>query len=259
MSTSDRIHIAVEERLIEAAIADALKPKTVDTTAKRAYQARYEITAFDGNEMAGGETELQFGPTVITTRRNFFLKDSDECAWWTMGDFLDENQDGQPDILEALELFRDTASPAEYTRILRNRATRAATSGTIDLVNLIQLDGRFSQTNQLLSPCFSATNEDEFVFETIVGIEPGQTGILTNAPDQTEPTLLAGSTAIGTNPAEPIEDRNIFFDEVTGFVDYAETILWINLVPNQLLPGKDDISRQGKVYFQECSQFDYFQ
>jgi len=71
--------------------------------------------------------------------------------------------------------------------------------------------------------------------------------------------LLAGSTAIGTNPAEPIEDRNIFFDEVTGFVDYAETILWINLVPNQLLPGKDDISRQGKVYFQECSQFDYFQ
>lgn len=253
----------MEERLIEQAIADALAPKEAKTTIrKKAYQARYEISRYDQNEFAEERDELQFGPTIITTRRNFFLL---HCpAYTTAGDYLDEDNDAQPDIIPALERFRDTNDPSEYIRVLRNRAVGADyKTGSIDLINLIRLDGRFSVTNQVVSPCFSATNEDEFVFETLVGVDPNQpeARLLTAKPEQTENILLAGSTVFPPNSWQTLnEDKNIFWDDAAkDFVDHAETALWINLIPDYLVPGDDDVRRQGTVYFQSCAQFSYFQ
>jgi hypothetical protein len=61
LSTSDLVHIAVEERLIEQAIHDALQPKAAShTIRKRAYQARYEISRYDQNEFAETVIPLLF-------------------------------------------------------------------------------------------------------------------------------------------------------------------------------------------------------
>jgi hypothetical protein len=239
---------------------------------KKAYQARYEITAFDGNQFK--TEELNFGPTIISTRRNFFLSNSDEGQWWTAGDFLDGDQNGEPDIVASLKTFRDTNNPTDYLRILRNRASGSRArldsrdrvggleSATIDLINLIRLDGRFSLTNQLLSPCFSATDEEEFVFETLVGLAASEFSggaRLSAIPEQTSGVLLAGSTALSADGLSFGSDKNLFYDAGNGqFVSTLTIPLWLNLVPDQLIPGADNVQQQGNVHFTDCSQFSYF-
>ena len=273
LSTSDKLHIAVEERLIQAAIEQAFENADADVVKKKAYQARYEVTAFDGFELPT-QDELQYGPTVITTRGNYFLENGNEDDggfgnWWTMGDFLDADQDGTPDILPSLVTFRDTNNPAAYLQQVRNRGI-TVDDGTIELINLITLDGRFSATNSLISTCFSATNEDEFVFETLVGVANGQNRILTANPEQTEQILLAGSTAIDpASPREPVSETeknnangpqlNKFIDQENGeFVDFLEVPLFINLVPDLLIPGDDTIVQQATAFITPCQGFSYF-
>jgi hypothetical protein len=289
LSTSDRLHIAVEERLIEAAIRQAVAaPPAASTLQKKAFQARYEITAFENGERLRTEA-LSFGPTVISTRRNYFLANTgrDTSQVWTMGDFLDANSNGEPDIITALKTFRSTANPAEYLRVLRNRASSAPqrletpnTGGgldtaSVDLINLIRLDGRFSVTNHLLSPCFSATNEPEFVFETLVGLaaaEFNDGARLSAAPTKTADVLLAGSTAVN-GIAEPLltfqelRDRhdpkrdfaNQFFDFTHNeFKDTLTIPLFLNVVPDQLIPGAEDPAVQGRVVLSACQSFSYF-
>ena len=262
----------MEERLIEAAIQEAFETRPTSTLQKQAYQARYEISTFEGNVLPTGP-ELQYGPTIISTRSNFLLANSGDENWWTMGDFLDEDQDGEPDILPALRAFRDTNNPNEYLRVLKNRGATADT-GTIQLINLIQLDGRFSQTNQLLSTCFSATNEREFVFETLVGVADGQAGVFNAIPEQTTQILLAGSTALQNNektantvdaadlePEDASDENNDLLNKFHRNGEFVETLeipLFVNLVPNRLEPGADTVARAGRVFFTSCASFSYF-
>jgi len=266
--------MVAEELLIEKAIEQALKPDTkAAPVQKKAYQARYEITALDGNAIV--QQELNFGPTIISTRRNFFLTNSFQAQWWTMGDYFDGNDDANPDIVVALQTFQNSNNPAPYLALLRQRASGqnsrlnsrvdegALQTATIDLINLIRMDGLFSQTNQLLSPCFSATDEAEFVFETLVGLDESQfaTGAqLTAIPTQTSGVLLAGSTALSNDDtAAPADDRNLFYDSNNNnFIETFSIELFLNLVPNQVIPGADNIAAQGHVIFTDCAQFNYF-
>lgn len=277
ISTSDLLNIAAEEFLIERAIQAALEEPTVDTPVqKKAYQARFEITAFDGERFK--TEELSFGPTVITTRRNFFLANTNE-QFWTMFDYLDVGfnpfpaPNGVPDIVETLQTFRSTANPAAYINLIKNRASSSVArltsrdpgiaSASIDLVNLIRLDGRFSLTNHLLSPCFSVTDEDEFVFEALVGLpasEFNDGARLSAAPNQTSNVLLGATTAHAEDdPSEANEDTNLFYnDDENAFVEALSIPLWLNTVPNLAEPGTDDPAAQGAVHLSACASFSYF-
>jgi len=260
---------ALEERIVEVAIANALKAAPATTTVqKKPYQARFEITQFDGNDLPN--QVINFGPTVITTRRNQILHNTqrdDVMPFFTAADYLDHNLNGVPDIVEALVHFRDTANPTNFTRVLRTRAVKAVVRGpatvrgSIDLINLIQLDGKFSVTNQLVSNCFSATSDAEFVFEAVVGAVPGQSGVLAANPTQTHSILLLGSTAL--NESDPTFNtpnavKNIFYQN-GAFVESPGPIgLYLNLF-DRYIPGPDTIAQQGRVFFGPCSSFNYFQ
>jgi len=260
---------AFEERLVEVAIANALKaaPSSAPVQ-KKAYQARFEITQFEGNDLPS--QTINFGPTVITTRRNALLANtqtSDVMPFFTAADFADTDRNGQPDIIEALLHFRNTDNPNEYIRVLRNRAVKAVTRGpaavrgTIDLINIIVLDGFFSVTNQLVSNCFSATSDPEFVFEAVVGAAPNQRGVLVAHPTQKQHILLMGSTALNEsdasfNTANGV--KNVFFQN-GAFVESPPPMgLYLNLF-DRFVPGPDVIAQQGRVFFGPCHQFNYFQ
>jgi len=259
----------LEQRIVEKAIEQALVPLNQKAAvAKKAYQARFEISQFDGNDLPNNV--VNFGPTVITTRRNVVLHNSqpdDVLPFLTATDHLDKNQNGEPDIITALTRFRDNANPNDYIRELRNRATNAVRrgpatrTGTIDLINLIRLDGRFSLTNQLVSNCFSATDESEFVFEAVVGAPGNQNGILTANPSQKTKILLVASTALQEAPVGTFTQRadgNIFHDN-GQFVENPPSIgLYLNLF-DRFIPGGDVVKQQGYVHFSECRQFNYFQ
>jgi len=260
---------AFEERLVEVAIANALKNKaTTAPVQKKAYQARFEITQFEGNDLT--TQTIQFGPTVITTRRNSVLLNTqpdDVMPFFTAGDYLDANRNGQPDIIEALVKSRDTDNPAEYLRVLRTRAVKAVTRGpatvrgSMDLINIIVLEGFFSVTNQLVSNCFSATSDPEFVFEAVVGAAPGQKGVLVANPTQNSHILLMGSTALNESDTTfngASSTRNVFFQN-GAFVESPPPMgLYLNLF-DRFLPGADVIAQQGRVFFGPCHQFNYFQ
>jgi hypothetical protein len=250
---------AFEERLVEVAIANALKASTAAAPVqKKPYQARFEITQFDGNDLPS--QTINFGPTVITTRRNEVLLNTqpdDVMPFFTAADYADADQNGEPDIIAALIKFRDTDSPSEFIRVLRNRAVKAVTHGnavargTIDLVNIIVLRGFFSVTNQLVSNCFSATSDPEFVFEAVVGAKPHQKGVLVANPGQTEHILLMGSTAL--NESDPSFNTanavtNVFYQN-GAFVESPPPIgLYLNLF-DRFVPGPDTIAQQGRVFF----------
>jgi len=271
-STDDserQLQEAFEERLVEVAIANALKASTsAAPVQKKPYQARFEITQFDGNDLPS--QTINFGPTVITTRRNSLLLNTqtdDVMPFFTAADFADSDFNGQPDIIAALIHFRDTDSPTEYVRVLRNRAVNAVTHGktavrgTIDLINIIVLRGFFSVTNQLVSNCFSATSDPEFIFEAVVGAKPHQKGVLVANPGQTEHILLMGSTAL--NESDPTFNTanavtNVFYQN-GAFVESPPPIgLYLNLF-DRFVPGPDVIAQQGRVFFGPCHQFNYFQ
>jgi len=275
ISTSDLLNVAAEEFLIERAIQAALETEApAKPVQKKAYQARFEITAFDGERFK--TEELSFGPTVISTRRNFFLANTNN-QFWTMFDYLDAGfnpvavPNGVPDVVETLQTFRSTANPAAYINLLKNRASSSVArltsrdagvaSASIDLVNLIRLDGRFSLTNHLLSPCFSVTDEEEFVFEALVGLpasEFNDGARLSAAPNQTSNVLLGATTAHADNdPSEPNTDRNLFYDG-TAFAESVTVPLWLNTVPNLAEPGTDDPAIQGTVHLSACASFSYF-
>jgi len=260
---------AFEERLVEVAIANALKAApTAAPVQKKAYQARFEITQFEGNDLP--TQTIQFGPTVITTRRNAVLLNTqpdDVMPFFTAADYLDVNRNGEPDIIEALITFRNTDNPSDYLRVLRNRAVKAVVRGpatvrgSIDLINIIVLEGFFSVTNQLVSNCFSATSDPEFVFEAVVGAAPNQPGVLVANPTQKTNILLLGSTAL--NEADPTFNtinsvRNVFFQN-GAFVESPPPMgLYLNLF-DRFVPGPDTIAQQGRVFFGPCHQFNYFQ
>lgn len=260
---------AFEERLVEVAIANALKVKPASAPVqKKSYQARYEITQFDGNDLP--TQVINFGPTIITTRRNqvlFNTQPDDVMPFFTAGDYLDANRNGEPDIVEALVKFRHTQNPAEYLRVLRNRAVKAVVRGpatvrgSIELINIIVLEGRFSVTNQLVSNCFAATSDPEFVFETIVGAAGNQNGTLTSNPTQKTDIMLMGSTALNENDATfntANSVKNVFFQN-GAFVESPPSIgLYLNLF-DRYIPGADVIVPQGRVLFGPCQAFNYFQ
>jgi len=226
------------------------------------------IKQFDGNDLPN--QVINFGPTVITTRRNQVLANTqpdDVMPFFTAADYLDANENGIPDIVEALEKFRDTDNPAEYTRVLRNRAVKAVVRGpatvrgSIDLINLIQLEGKFSVTNQLVSNCFSATSDPEFVFEAVVGAAPNQAGVLAANPTQKAHILLVGSTAL--NEADPSFNtpnpvKNIFFQNGAFVESPGPMGLYLNLF-DRYIPGPDTIAQQGRVFFGPCHYHNYFQ